>query len=189
VSTRLKEKEEKIQLIINRLAEEAAKGKPIIVEGKKDAQALCELGVTGAVLTVKTGGKSFLEATSEIELLGVREVILLLDFDRRGKEGTKRLRENLERAKIRANIKFWRELQAQFGREIQCIESLPAYLSTLQEKTVQSGCEPFVAFMPENPFYKSPIFCTVAKFYGKQPSFRSNKVETGNPKLRRQTCP
>jgi len=136
VSTRLKEKVEKIQLVINKLTEESAKGKPIIVEGKKDAQALCELGVKGAILTVKTGGKSFLEATSEIELLGAREVILLLDFDRRGKEGTKRLRENLERAKIKANIKFWHELQEQFGREIQCVESLPSYLITLQEKTM-----------------------------------------------------
>jgi len=134
VSTRLKEKEEKIQLVINRLTEESAKGKPIIVEGKKDAQALCELGVKGAILTVKTGGKSFLEATAEIERRSVREVILLLDFDRRGKEGTKRLRESLERAKIKVNIKFWRELQEQSGREIQCIESLPSYLNTLQVK-------------------------------------------------------
>ena len=136
MSTRLKEKVEKIQLIINKLTEESAKGKPIIVEGKKDAQALFELGVKGAILTVKTGGKSFLEATAEIELLGAREVILLLDFDRRGKEGTKRLRENLERAKIKANIKFWHELQEQLGREIQCIESLPSYLVTLQEKNM-----------------------------------------------------
>ena len=91
MSTRLKEKEEKIQQIITKLTEESAKGKPIIVEGKKDAQALRMLGVNGAILTVKTGGKSFLEATAEIEKLGVGEVILLLDFDRRGKEGTMRL--------------------------------------------------------------------------------------------------
>ena len=136
MSTRLKEKEEKIQLIIAKLTEESVKGKPIIVEGKKDAQALRILGVNGAILTVKTGGKSFLEATAEIENLGAREVILLLDFDRRGKEGTKRLRESLERAKIKANIKFWRELQALVGREIQCIESLTTYLNTLQEKVM-----------------------------------------------------
>ena len=136
MSTRLKEKEEKIEQIITKLAEESAKGKPIIVEGKKDEQTLRILGVNGTVLTVKTGGKSFLEATAEIEKLGAREVILLLDFDRRGKEGTKRLRENLERAKIKANIKFWRELQAFVGREIQCIESLTSYLNTLQEKAM-----------------------------------------------------
>jgi 2,5-diamino-6-(ribosylamino)-4(3H)-pyrimidinone 5'-phosphate reductase len=134
LSTKLKEKEEKIQRIIAALTEESAKGKPIIVEGKKDAQALRELGVNGKILTAKTGGKSFLEATAEIEKLGAREVILLLDFDRRGKEGTERLKHNLERAKIKANTKLWRELQALVGREIQCIESLTSYLKTLQEK-------------------------------------------------------
>lgn len=134
MSTRLKEKEEKIQQIIAKLAEESAKGKPIIVEGKKDAQALQLLGVNGTIVTVKTGGKSFLEANEEIEKLGANEVILLLDFDRRGKEGTTRLKQHLERAKIKSNTKLWHELQALVGREIQCIESLTAYLSTLQEK-------------------------------------------------------
>jgi 2,5-diamino-6-(ribosylamino)-4(3H)-pyrimidinone 5'-phosphate reductase len=135
LSTRLKEKEEKIEQIITKLAEESAKGKPIVVEGKKDEQTLRILGVNGTVLTVKTGGKSFLEATAEIEKLGAREVILLLDFDRRGKEGTLHLQRNLERSKIKINVLFWRELRALVGREIQCIESLTSYLSTLQEKT------------------------------------------------------
>ena len=135
MSTRLKEKEEKIQFIITKLAEESAKDKPIIVEGKKDAQALRVLGVNGVILTVKTGGKSFLDATAEIEQLGVGEVILLLDFDRRGIEGTMRLQGNLERLKIKVNMRFWLELRAFVGREIQCIESLSSYLSTLQEKT------------------------------------------------------
>jgi 2,5-diamino-6-(ribosylamino)-4(3H)-pyrimidinone 5'-phosphate reductase len=134
LSTHLKEKEEKIQHVITKLAEESAKGKPIIVEGKKDEQKLRILGINGIIVTVKTGGKSFLEATAEIEKLGVREVILLLDFDRRGKEGTLRLKQNLERTKIKATTRIWRELQALVGREIQCIESLPSYLSTLQEK-------------------------------------------------------
>jgi 5S rRNA maturation endonuclease (ribonuclease M5) len=134
LSTRLKKKREKLEQLITKLAEEAAKGDPIVVEGKKDAQALQELGVNGAILTVKTGGKSFLEATMEIERLGVGVVILLLDFDRRGKEGTLRLKHDLERAKIKVNTRLWRELQALVGREIQCIESLPSYLSTLQQK-------------------------------------------------------
>ncbi|MGD0203068.1 MAG: toprim domain-containing protein [Candidatus Bathyarchaeia archaeon] len=136
MSTHLKEKEEKIQRVITKLTEESAKEKLIVVEGKKDAQALRMLGVNGTILTVKTGGKSYLEATAEIEKLGAREVILLLDFDRRGREGTKCVRETLERAKIKVNIKFWHELQALVGREIQCIESLTAYLNTLQEKVM-----------------------------------------------------
>ncbi len=136
MSTHLKEKLEKIEQIIVKLTEESAKGKPIVVEGKKDAQTLQELGVNGSIVTVKTGGKSFLEAAVEIEVLGAGEVILFLDFDRRGREGTKRLQESLERAKIKVNVRFWRELWGLVGREIQCVESLTSYLSTLREKAV-----------------------------------------------------
>lgn len=116
------------------LTEESAKGKLIVVEGKKDEIALQELGVSGKVLTVKTGGKSFLQATEEIEKLGESGVILLLDFDRRGKEGTLRLKNSLERAKVKANTKFWHDLQALVGKDISCVESLSSYLITLQEK-------------------------------------------------------
>jgi len=130
-----------------KLSEESAKGKPIVVEGKKDSDALQELGINGKILMVKTGGKSFLQATVEIEVLEVGEVILLLDFDRRGREGTKRFQENLERGKIKVNVKFWRELHNIVGREVSCIESLPAYIATIQQKAAQK--------LPQNHFYKS----------------------------------
>jgi 5S rRNA maturation endonuclease (ribonuclease M5) len=134
LSTRLKEKEEKILQVLKALAAESAQGKPIVVEGKKDVEALRALGVEGTVITVKTGGKSFLETVSEIEKMGVPEVILFLDFDRRGKEGTKRLKQSLERVKIKPNVKFWRVLSALVGKEIPCIESLTTYLNTLRKK-------------------------------------------------------
>jgi 5S rRNA maturation endonuclease (ribonuclease M5) len=134
LSTRLREKEEKILKIFEALAAESAKGTPIIVEGKKDVEALRGLGVEGAVLTSKTGGKTFLDVVSEVEKTGVEETILLLDFDRRGKEGTKRLKQDLEHAKIAPNLKFWRKLKALLGREIQCIESLTSYMATLRVK-------------------------------------------------------
>ena len=136
LSTRLKEKQEKIVQILTELSEESARGTPIVVEGKKDVEALRGLGVSGPVLTVKTGGKSFTEALHEIEQTGALEVVLLLDFDRRGKEGTARLKENLERAKIKPNLSFRRALSAVVGHEIQCIESLTAYMRTLQQKTM-----------------------------------------------------
>jgi len=135
LSTHLKEKLERIELTIEKLLQESAKGKSIVVEGKKDTQALRELGVSGTILTLKTGGKNFLQATTEIETLDSKEVILLLDFDRRGKEATKRLQFDLERLKIKVNLRFWIDLQALVGREIHCIESLPNYIYNLHKKT------------------------------------------------------
>jgi 5S rRNA maturation endonuclease (ribonuclease M5) len=137
LSTHLKDKIEKIEQTINIIVEQSAKGKLIVVEGKKDEQTLRDLGVTGPVLTLKTGGKSFFDTLLQIEELKVDEVILLLDFDRRGKEATKRLQLDLERAKIKANLQFWHELHGLVGREVQCIESLEKYLRTLHEKTAK----------------------------------------------------
>ena len=139
MSTRLKEKEEKILQTLETLREESSVGKPIVVEGIKDVEALRELGVRGLVLTVKTGGKSFLEVVSEIEKKGATEVILLLDFDRRGREGTRLLKQLLERARIKSNTKFWRKLSGLAGRDIQCIEGLTGYMRTLHAKITAWG--------------------------------------------------
>jgi len=135
LSTHLNEKVEKIEGVIAKLVDESTKRKTIVVEGKKDAETLRELGIGGLVVTVKTGGKSFLDIASEIELSAPSEVILLLDFDRRGREGTKLLRQSLERVKIKVNVDIWLELKALTGHEMQCIESLFSYLQNLRKKT------------------------------------------------------
>jgi 5S rRNA maturation endonuclease (ribonuclease M5) len=134
LSTHLKDRVEKIEEIIAKLTEEAAEGKPIVVEGKKDAQALCELGINGKILMLKTGGKSFLDIVQHIETRGIREVVLLLDYDRRGEEGTRRLQLDLEHVKVKVNVRWWCELHGLVGREVQCIESLPNYFGTLKAK-------------------------------------------------------
>jgi 5S rRNA maturation endonuclease (ribonuclease M5) len=135
LSSRLKEREENLQELIVQLTTETAKGTPILVEGKKDADALKTLGIRGKVLTLKTGGKSFIDVISEIEQTGLGRVILFLDFDRRGKEATRRLKVELERLKIVPDQTFWLQLFRLAGKEIRCIESLPSYLQTLHNKT------------------------------------------------------
>jgi 2,5-diamino-6-(ribosylamino)-4(3H)-pyrimidinone 5'-phosphate reductase len=116
------------------LAEESAAGTPVVVEGKKDLETLRALGVQGRIVTAKTGGKSRLDLISEIEKIGKSEVILLLDFDRRGKEWTAVLRMNLEKARIKVNVEFRKELLRSAGRELKDIEGLVAYLETLSKK-------------------------------------------------------
>ena len=136
MSTRLKEKKERLERLIANLAEESAEGKPIVVEGKNDAETLHALGVNGPILMVKSGGKSFFEVITEIESLSSKEIILLLDFDRRGTEGTIRLQRDLEKSKIKVNARFWNELRGLIGRDLQCVEGLDSYMRTLTEKTV-----------------------------------------------------
>jgi len=134
LSTSLREKEEKILRVLERLAEESEKGTPIIVEGKRDIETLRTLAVEGKIITAKTGGKSLLDVISEVEKTGAQEVILLFDFDRRGREWTKRIKQQLERTRIKPNTKFWRELLTLVGREVKDVEGLTAYMETLKRK-------------------------------------------------------
>jgi len=135
LSTHEKERYEKLQQFVAKLIDTATKGCPVLVEGKKDADALSELGVDGVILTIKTGGKSFFDVIQQIETLRPTEVVLLLDYDRRGQESTRRFQQELERLKIKANVRFWIELHALAGHEVQCIEGLPTYMGTLLQKT------------------------------------------------------
>lgn len=125
---------EKIQLFIEKLALDSKKGCLLVVEGQKDCGALRQLGVSGKILTAKTGRKSFLDLTMEIEKESYPQVILFLDFDRRGKELTKRLVQHLESARIRTNTEYWKELHGLVGRDVKDIEGLPKYLETLSTK-------------------------------------------------------
>lgn len=133
---RLKKKEEELIEVLNALVEESTKGTPILVEGKKDVETLRMLGVEGPIVTIKTGGKSFLDTVSELEEKKTVKVILLLDFDRRGKQGTNRLRQNLEHAGITVDLEYWSDLLHSVGKDVQCIEGLNTYLENLKTKTL-----------------------------------------------------
>jgi 2,5-diamino-6-(ribosylamino)-4(3H)-pyrimidinone 5'-phosphate reductase len=131
----LKRKAERLAKLLEKLAAEAKKGTPIVVEGPKDVSSLKELGINGDFVSSKTQGKSFLDILTEIERRKVTEVILLLDFDRRGVEWTHRLKQHLEKTRIKPNLTFWNELYGLVGRDLKDIEGLATYIDTLKKKT------------------------------------------------------
>jgi 5S rRNA maturation endonuclease (ribonuclease M5) len=134
LSTRLKEKAEQIQQILEQLAEESKSGKPVIVEGRKDEQALKSLGVTGKMVFAKKGLKTIIDVISEIEDKCPKEVILMLDFDREGRELTEKLKNHMEKAGIKANIHYWIKLSSLTGREVKDVEGLATYMKTLKTR-------------------------------------------------------
>ena len=138
MSTKTEKRLEKIQKLLERLQKQSAKGTPIVVEGKNDVKALHRLGITGDFVLAKTSGKSFLDVLTEIESTQKQEVILLFDFDRRGKEWTSRMSRCLEGQKIAHNLLFWKSLLGLVGRDIKDIEGLASFLGTLSNKTVKS---------------------------------------------------
>jgi 5S rRNA maturation endonuclease (ribonuclease M5) len=134
LSTKSEKKLEKILKLLERLATELTKGTPIIVEGRNDVNALHELDLEGDIIKAKSSGKSFLDVLGEIERRGKREVILLMDFDRQGKEWTNRLARRLEEMRIKPNLLFWKRLLGLVGHDVKDIEGLATYLETLRKK-------------------------------------------------------
>lgn len=134
MSKRLKEREERIQQVLACLIEESSKGILIIVEGRNDVETLRQLGVEGEIISAKTGGRTQLDVICEVEESGAKEVIMLLDFDRRGREWTRVLKQRLEKARIKPNLTFWNELMRFAGREVKDVEGLASYVQTLKKK-------------------------------------------------------
>jgi 5S rRNA maturation endonuclease (ribonuclease M5) len=134
LSTKSEKKLEKILKLLERLATELTKGTPIIVEGRNDVNALHELDLEGDIIKAKSSGKSFLDVLGEVERRGKREVILLMDFDRQGKEWTNRLARRLEEMRMKPNLLFWKSLIGLVGRDVKDIEGLATYLETLSKK-------------------------------------------------------
>ncbi len=130
----LEKRMEKIFDLLSRLSEEGAKGIPIIIEGKKDVRSLKRLKIKGNMITAKTFGMTSIDVLREIKRRQKREVIILLDFDRRGKELTKRLLRQFEREKIKCNLSYWKKLQFLVGRNVKDVEGLYSYLETLMDK-------------------------------------------------------
>jgi 5S rRNA maturation endonuclease (ribonuclease M5) len=134
VSNSLKKTWEHISELLDRLAIESTRGIPIIVEGQRDMNVLQKLEIKGDIVTAKGLGKSFLDVLSEVEKRGKEEVIILMDFDRRGREWTKRLAQGFERMGIKSNLFFWNELRSLVGKEVKDVEGLAPYLETLKGK-------------------------------------------------------
>jgi 2,5-diamino-6-(ribosylamino)-4(3H)-pyrimidinone 5'-phosphate reductase len=134
ISSILERKIDEIQKLIKDLSEEMANGIPVIVEGYNDVKTLNRLGLNGEIICVKTMGKTFLDVIREIERRNLKEVILLMDFDRQGRKMTILLTRNFEVMKVKSNLIFWKKLSYLVGKYVKDIEGLATYFETLEKK-------------------------------------------------------
>ena len=95
----------------------------VIVEGKRDADALKGLGFSGKVLEFhKFGGVSkFADLVSRY-----KHLIVLFDSDRKGRYLTGKIMEQLER-RTKVDLSFKKELVTITKGKIRCIEQLSCY--------------------------------------------------------------
>ncbi len=117
---------EKLLEVIEELKIEAEE-KPIIVEGKRDVESLEKLGVEGTfIIIAKT--PVYLIA-DELVRKRVKEVILLTDFDRRGRMLAKAIIEEFRHRGIKVNTKIRHEIFIYTNSGIRDIESLFSYVN------------------------------------------------------------
>lgn len=102
---------------------ESAKTKLVIVEGMKDKKALEELGFTNVVFLKNKPLYEFVESIEE------KEVIILTDFDVKGKKLFMVLRRQLQRRGIKVDNKLRFSLR---NAGLSHVEGIVSFLSKLQ---------------------------------------------------------
>ncbi len=95
----------------------------VIVEGKRDADALKGLGFSGKVLEFHKFGGLVKFVDSAVQY---KHLIILLDSDRKGKYLTARIMEQLER-RTRVDLSFKKRLVSITKGKIRFIEQLTCY--------------------------------------------------------------
>jgi 5S rRNA maturation endonuclease (ribonuclease M5) len=132
-----KDRAERIRKIIEALIE-ANKKFPVIVEGKKDADALKKLGLTGKIITLHNGRNLY--DFSENILENYEKVIVLLDWDAKGESLYRSLTENLT-GRWEGFSAFRELVKVLCRKDIKDIEGLPKLLSRLEGPDGPQGNE------------------------------------------------
>jgi 5S rRNA maturation endonuclease (ribonuclease M5) len=120
---------ERLRSFIGMLNEESEKGSVIVVEGKRDAEALSRVGFTGspAVFHHFKGIADFLDSHESTS----RKMILLLDMDRTGKYLTSRLVSQLQSRRRRVSLSYKRSLARITNGKVRHVEDLVTYAPRL----------------------------------------------------------
>lgn len=134
----LERKFERLNYLIERLKDEAYAGALLIVEGEKDVISLRSIGISSGVIAIKSHGKTLQDIMDTISSYG-GEVIILTDFDRKGRELAERLHKSLEGVRVKVNLRYWKELYELLNGDIKDIEGLATCLNNLRRK-IEKKC-------------------------------------------------
>ncbi|MEM2904538.1 MAG: toprim domain-containing protein [Candidatus Bathyarchaeia archaeon] len=121
---------EELGELIERLRLEVAEGAILVVEGRKDADALRGLGFRGSVLPAKSRGSRLVDFAERIDVS--HKVILLTDFDHAGMRLAQFLRKALERERAKVDLTYRKRLAALMHGEVKDIEGLAQRLEKLR---------------------------------------------------------
>lgn len=126
---------ERVELLMKALDElfrEWREGACIVVEGRRDRDALEDLGLKTGVVAFKTLNCCLSDA---IERLCYRDrVVILTDFDREGEELASRIYEVLTKRGVNVNLELRRKLSHILRGEVKGFEDLSPLLDRLSAR-------------------------------------------------------
>jgi 5S rRNA maturation endonuclease (ribonuclease M5) len=129
----LRRKFEDMEKTLKQIISSSRDGIPIIVEGRRDREALRRLKIPGIVVCLKSSGNRFYDFTAN--LADKREVIVLTDFDKEGTRLAAKLIDELTHMKVKVNVAIWKKLKALCRSEVRAIEELAGLVENLREES------------------------------------------------------
>ncbi|MEM2600112.1 MAG: toprim domain-containing protein [Thermoproteota archaeon] len=108
-------------------------GQLIVVEGTKDRQALVKLGVKARIMTLRSFIR--LAATDWLEKEKLSEIVVLTDFDRRGRSHSVKIRKICS-GRVRVNTEYKYRLKRALGSSAKEVEAIPRFIRSETEQEV-----------------------------------------------------
>ncbi len=123
------ERLEKLEELIKELQVLSDEGAIIVVEGKKDAESLRLLGITGEIRF--STQQPLLDFTEALQRSG-KEIILLTDWDKKGGESMHKMIRHLLAYGIMPNTRIRAKIRALVKKRIKDVESFNNYIAKLR---------------------------------------------------------
>jgi dTMP kinase len=136
----LRERLERLQTVLGELREKNLRV-PVIVEGRRDAEGLRALGLEGTIIRLNMGRGVF--RTCEEVSRGFSEAIILTDWDRRGGQLCRLLRQGLEANQTAFDTEFRARLAHLSKKETRDVEGLPGFIERLRRDPRVRGTAPY----------------------------------------------
>jgi len=110
---------------------------PIVVEGRNDVRALRNLGLQGEIISFNQG-RSIVNFT-EMVSKGTDSVILLPDWDRKGRQLLNEWRRQFRSLDVKVFDELWAGFIHSLKKEITCVEELDSLIFRLRRDTEEGA--------------------------------------------------
>lgn len=128
---------ERFRKLIDQISVQSANGSVIVVEGRRDRESLREIGISGPILCLQSSRRNAMGFVEN--LTGMKNVIVLTDFDREGVSLGNKLSRILNAQSHHVNMILWKNLRELTRSEVRSIEELPKYCERLQNEALRKA--------------------------------------------------